>query len=61
MHNAQSFALEAAKEITIAALQGCKNQVNLDLGGLAADYSEAVYNKVFKLARDDDSKSYNSL
>lgn len=57
MRDAQRFALEAAKEITIAALQGCENQINLDLGGLAADYFEAVYNKVFELAQNDDSKN----
>lgn len=50
MTDAKSRALEAAKEITIAALQGCKDQVNAELGPWAANYFEAVYNKVYELA-----------
>lgn len=51
MRGAQNFALEAAKEITIAALQNCQNQVNGELGDYAAKYFEDVYNKVYELAQ----------
>ena len=56
MRNAQEFALNAAKEITIAALHGCDNQVNGDLGDYAANYFEAVFRKVFELAKNNESE-----
>lgn len=54
MINAKEYALETAKEITIAALQGCHDQVNADLSAYAAKYFETVYNKIYKLAQDNE-------
>ena len=56
MYASQKFALETAKEITIAALQGCRDQVNGDLGVYAARYFEEVYKKVLELAKNESDK-----
>lgn len=52
MRDSQQFALQTAKEITIAALQNCKEQVSCNLGENAAQYFETVYQKVLELAKD---------
>ena len=61
MRKTKEFALEAAKEITIAAVQGCHDQIPGALGELAADYFEAVYNKIYELAKDESGEYHPSL
>lgn len=48
MDQAESFALDAAKEITIAALQNGHCFQN-DSGICTADYFEIVYKKILEL------------
>lgn len=49
MRDAQKLAIEAAKEITIAAMQGSETPLTV-AGDTAANFYEAIYNKVFELA-----------
>lgn len=54
MPRPQSFALEAAKEITVAALQGGDHTVVGDTGEDVALFYESVYRKILKLSSETD-------
>lgn len=50
MNQEKHFALEAAKEITIAAL-GNKDCFGGDMGAYTAEFFETVYNKILSLTK----------
>lgn len=55
MDNPHVYALDAAKEITVARVQ-CSNSGAVKASGeSAADFYEAVYRKVLELAKESET------
>lgn len=53
MNRSQTFALEAAKEITIAKVTGSTFDLNKLGGEQVADFLEAIYNRILTLAKEN--------
>ena len=54
MSRAVNYALEAAKEITIARVSNTNLSVTKEGGERVADFYEAVYNKILEIANNAD-------
>ena len=53
MDRAKAYALDAAKEITVSRVSNTTTGVN-DIGGKnVADFYEAIFNKVYELAKEE--------
>lgn len=52
MDRAVSYALDAAKEITIACVSNETTPVCKDGGELVADFYEAIYEKILEIAKN---------
>ena len=51
MTTERKIAIEAATQITIAAVQTLERQSGADCGSDAAEYFEAVFKKIYALAQ----------
>lgn len=56
MDGINRLAFETAKEITISCLNGVTSTPNKKVGEDVADFFDAVYNRVLKIAKDAEVK-----
>lgn len=54
MTRASKYALDAAKEITVARMSNTNISANKAGGESVADFFEAIYTKVLEIAKDVD-------
>lgn len=53
MDRTKTFALDAAKEITVSRVSNTNLCINKDGGEDVADFYEAIFKKVYELAKDE--------
>ena len=53
MDRAKTYALDAAKEITVSRVSNTTSGVNDTGGQNVADFYEAIFKKIYELAKDE--------
>lgn len=53
MDRAKTYALEAAKDITVSRVSNTNLGINKDGGEQVAAFYEAIFKKVYELAKDE--------